>query len=76
MEMNTKPRCENCVYFHDKDVTSTGKILGYCNMKDSKRFGLPYGSLRFVVYGDGKCPYFKAKQQIEGQMTIFDLMEE
>lgn len=75
--MEQKPTCHDCIYYYGQRLTSTNIETGYCDMKDSKRFGLPYGSLQFVVYGDNrKCKYYEKIRNIEGQLSIFDLFTE
>ena len=36
--------------------------MAYCDRKESKRYGLPEGSIRTVTYADCSCRFFEEKK--------------
>ena len=55
--------CKGCVHYRDESYTPTGIGVAYCDEKESKRYGLPSGSIDTVVYEDSKaCRYFRSKK--------------
>ena len=61
-------KCKDCKYYRNETYTPTGIGVAICDMKESKRYNMPYGSLETVVYEDDSCRYFKDKNQ----MSLFD----
>ena len=56
-------KCKDCEFYTDETYTSTGVGIAYCYEKESKRYGLPTGSLKTVVYEDGSCKCWKGKHE-------------
>lgn len=55
--------CKKCKYYQDETYTPTGKGIAYCYEKESRRYGMPTGSIQTVVYTDGNCRYWKEKNE-------------
>lgn len=64
-----KRRCHNCKHYTDETFTPTGISIGYCYRKESKRYGLPDGSIQTVAYADSSCRYFEEKEDVD-QITF------
>ena len=56
--------CRNCKHYESGTFTSTGKGIAYCYEKESRRYGLPHGSIQTVTYEDSKCRFFKDGSQM------------
>jgi len=61
--------CKNCCHYTDETRTPTGIGIAYCDTKESRRYNTKDGSIRTVVYEDGKCKYW-SERNIEGQVSF------
>lgn len=64
-----KRRCYNCKHYTSETLTPTGIGIGYCYHKESKRCGLPDGSIMTVTYADSTCKYFEVQEDVD-QITF------
>lgn len=62
-------RCYNCKHYTSETLTPTGIGIGYCYHKESKRYGLPDGSIQTVTYADSTCKYFEVQEDVD-QITF------
>ena len=62
-------KCRSCKNYTDETFTPTGIGIAYCHHKESKRYGLPDGSIQTVAYADSTCRYFEAKDDVD-QITF------
>ena len=61
--------CKTCKYYEDETNTPTGEGIAYCYEKESRRYGMPTGSIQTVVYADGNCRYWKEQNEKNGCFT-------
>ena len=57
--------CKSCEHYKKESHTSTGVGIAYCDEKESRRYGMPTGSIQTVVYEDGHCKYWKEINELE-----------
>ena len=58
-------KCKDCVHYRDESHTPTGVGIAYCNVKESRRYGMEDGSIVTCVFEDDKCRYWKDGRQME-----------
>lgn len=51
--------CKDCAYYYGEDFTETGVGIGYCDVKESRRYRMDDGSIPTVVYEDGSCKHYR-----------------
>ena len=60
--------CKNCKYYKDETHTLTGVGIAYCDVKESRKYGKPDGSIRTVTYEDSTCRYWTDGRQMEMEL--------
>lgn len=58
-------QCKQCRYYYSEKYTPTGIGIAYCDVKESRRYCMPDGSIQTVVYEDGTCRYWADGRQME-----------
>ena len=61
--------CRNCKHYESETFTSTGKGIAYCYEKESRRYGLPHGSIQTVTYEDSRCRFFKDRRSEQDEQS-------
>lgn len=56
--------CNNCKYYTDETYTPTGIGIAYCDVKESRRYSKPDGSIRTVTYEESTCRYWTDGMQM------------
>lgn len=56
--------CKNCKHYVAETHTPTGVGIAYCDVKESRRYGKPDGSIQTVIYENSTCRYWTDGRQM------------